>query len=273
MNWNVNAAVARMMLVAGLAGLVVARSGVASAQDQLVIPHQNVFPGQTNVCVPVMMFNERFIQGYQLMGTFDGSVLSITDHSLELTAAELMDAELIQVRKLESNFEAAVLFDFIPPIDGRELLPKRWRRAMNFFFEVSPEAVPGTTTEIQLVNDREISRIFNMFTVDAQTVFPELFPGEVRVVSASDGVAFTRGDVDNNGRIEVTDAVVLLNWLFLNGGTPRCLDAADIDDSGSVNLSAAVALLNYLFVNGPEPALPFPHPGLDPTDDDVPCTG
>jgi hypothetical protein len=59
---------------------------------------------------------------------------------------------------------------------------------------------------------------------------------------------FHRGDSDHNGRTELTDAVRILNFLFLGTGVLRCADAADADDNGSLELTDAVRILNFLFL-------------------------
>ncbi len=77
---------------------------------------------------------------------------------------------------------------------------------------------------------------------------------------------FRRGDVDQNGGFELTDAVQVLNYLFLGVPTmvSRCLDAADADDSGEVQLTDAIVVLGYLFLGNPPPRPPFPDCGEDP---------
>ncbi len=77
--------------------------------------------------------------------------------------------------------------------------------------------------------------------------------------------AFLRGDATGDGGVDLADAVRILFFLFTDDSLLQCLDAADADNNGSVNLTDAVAVLNYLFKGGPQPAVPFPIPGADPT--------
>lgn len=74
--------------------------------------------------------------------------------------------------------------------------------------------------------------------------------GALRLPEAASHRPFRRGYVDRDDKVKITDAVVLLNHLFVGGEEPDCLDAADTDDSGRVDLADAVALLNYLFLGG-----------------------
>lgn len=59
-----------------------------------------------------------------------------------------------------------------------------------------------------------------------------------------------RGDVNFDGKVDLTDAIDILGDLFL--GTQRiiCPPAADFDGSGTVNISDPIAILNYLFGTG-----------------------
>jgi hypothetical protein len=85
------------------------------------------------------------------------------------------------------------------------------------------------------------------------------------------GVPFTRGDPDRNDAVNLTDAIVILGYLFQGTAGIDCLDAADVDDDGKVDLTDAIYLLNFLFLGGPEVVLPYPEAGTDPTLDELPC--
>jgi len=50
-----------------------------------------------------------------------------------------------------------------------------------------------------------------------------------------------------------------------------CLKGADTDDNGKLNLTDAVYLLCHLFAAGPAPPAPYPHIGKDATSDALTC--
>ncbi len=90
--------------------------------------------------------------------------------------------------------------------------------------------------------------------------------------------SFTRGDANFDRRVDLTDAICILYYLF--GGasgepgscsSPLCPDALDGDDSGGIDLTDAISLLQYLFLGGPEPTTPFSAPGHDPSGDGLAC--
>lgn len=74
------------------------------------------------------------------------------------------------------------------------------------------------------------------------------------------------GDLDQNGRLDISDAVALLGHLFLGSpselpcGNGTILDPAnrtlyDSDGNGNVDLTDAIGVLSFLFQGGPPPVL------------------
>jgi len=91
-------------------------------------------------------------------------------------------------------------------------------------------------------------------------------------IGCSEKPQFVRGDADGNRQLQLTDAVRILNVLFLGTGTIACDDAADADDNGQIQLTDAVRILNVLFLG--TGTIPAPGPtdcGVDPTLDDKGC--
>ncbi|MBI4606958.1 MAG: hypothetical protein HY721_33765, partial [Planctomycetes bacterium] len=82
---------------------------------------------------------------------------------------------------------------------------------------------------------------------------------------------FVRGDANQDGRITVADPHFVFGHIFRTSGDVSCDKALDFDDNGRVQLTDAVRTLMHLFEDRPAPPQPFPDPGPDPTDDDLPC--
>ncbi len=89
-------------------------------------------------------------------------------------------------------------------------------------------------------------------------------PCEVTV----DEVRFSRGEVNNDGRFDISDAVYILNWKFRGLPEPTCLDAADTNDDGVEDIIDAMYIINWQYRGGANPEPPFLFCGIDPTDDD-----
>lgn len=83
--------------------------------------------------------------------------------------------------------------------------------------------------------------------------------------------SFLRGDPNGDENVDLSDAVSILQYLFLGGVEPSCFDAADTDDTGTLNLSDAIYLLGHLFLGTSPPPAPYPQPGRDPTVDEWSC--
>jgi hypothetical protein len=60
------------------------------------------------------------------------------------------------------------------------------------------------------------------------------------------------GDADRNGRVNLADAVVILNHLFCGGKAP-VLELADADENGVLEVTDAISILDYLFLGGRAP--------------------
>jgi hypothetical protein len=73
---------------------------------------------------------------------------------------------------------------------------------------------------------------------------------------------FLRAESNGDGKVDLSDAVYILSWLFLGRPAPGCLAAANINGDAAVDISDPVSLLNSLFSGGPPPAQPFPDCGV-----------
>ncbi|MEM7231680.1 MAG: di-heme oxidoredictase family protein [Planctomycetota bacterium] len=89
---------------------------------------------------------------------------------------------------------------------------------------------------------------------------------------AASSHTFARGDANDDGRTDLSDAVFILGFLFLGGEAPPCQAAADPNDDGQIQITDAIYMLNFLFSGGPGPEAPYPLLGSDPTPD-LPCRG
>lgn len=83
---------------------------------------------------------------------------------------------------------------------------------------------------------------------------------------------FRRADSNNDGKVDIADAVNTLSALFL-GQTPLdCADAGDSNDDGRLNITDPIVTLSALFLGqGPIPLPGVTECGIDPTDDDLGC--
>jgi uncharacterized repeat protein (TIGR01451 family) len=86
------------------------------------------------------------------------------------------------------------------------------------------------------------------------------------------GPRFRRGDATDDGKIDLSDPIRILGFLYLGAAAPSCLDAADVDDTGRIDLTDAINLLSFLYLGGEPSASPGPKVcGPDPKPDTLGC--
>lgn len=93
-------------------------------------------------------------------------------------------------------------------------------------------------------------------------------PWRFRTASTSAMSDFTRGDTNNDESIAFVDVMALLFVLY-GGLTTNCEDSLDINDDGRLDTTDAIFFLQYLFLDGAPPREPFPEAGPDPSPNDV----
>jgi hypothetical protein len=76
---------------------------------------------------------------------------------------------------------------------------------------------------------------------------------EDTVTTTIDVVSYLCGDANADKKVNVSDAVYIINYIFTGGPPPSPLMAADANGSGGVNVSDAVYLINYIFIGGDPP--------------------
>jgi glucose/arabinose dehydrogenase len=82
---------------------------------------------------------------------------------------------------------------------------------------------------------------------------------------------FRRGDANGDAKIDISDGVRILVFLFVDAATELgCEDAADADDGGGIEMTDAVYTFNFLFSGGQD----IPEPtacGRDASEDALGC--
>ena len=74
--------------------------------------------------------------------------------------------------------------------------------------------------------------------------------------------AFQRGDCNDDGEVDISDGICILNWLFLGADAPNCVAATNTNGDEGADISDPVYLFAFLFLGGPAPTAPFPDCGV-----------
>jgi hypothetical protein len=234
--------------------------------------------------VPVFLTNSSEVEAMQLVVRYDAAVFTPRGFAFRGTFYEVGDSSVPQsggFLALDPNagegvFSVGLIASLVST--GSEVPPGQDRLVLKITGTVSAGAAPGTVIALEPTNgegDEGIgpAGLRNELTYRGSARFvgaiPTALPGRLAVVP--DISIFVRGDTNGDLALNITDAHRVLNFLFLDGMAPACLESADADDDGRINLTDAVYLLNHLFLGGP--ALPPPNgaPGSDPTPDSLGC--
>ena len=71
------------------------------------------------------------------------------------------------------------------------------------------------------------------------------------------GAPYLRGDPNDDGNQDISDALAVLFFLFQGTVSLTCMDAADVDGNGLIQLTDVIHLLRYLFLSDPPPPPPL----------------
>ncbi len=81
---------------------------------------------------------------------------------------------------------------------------------------------------------------------------------------------FRRADANADGVTDLSDAIFTIFVLF-GGSVPACEKSLDFDGDGAIEVTDAVLHLSYLYLNGMEPSPPFTSCGTEPAGNGLTC--
>ena len=234
-----------------------------------------VHPGQS-FSLPVEGDWDGLIAGYSFSMSFP-SAAPIDNLILDVygTLVGSIEAEYVQeqVNPTEGTIVCGVLFDALPPFEGQTLPSLGYPQEIGFIQGQVEAGIPEQDivfTPEDGFGDPPINNIFVFGTVSVSVT--NLLPGQIEVRDPPPPEpVFIRGDVNMDTNVDIADVIYHLDYTFLNGPLPICMDAGDANDDGISDISDAIFLLYYFFLGGPGPWVPFPNPGIDWTDDTLGC--
>ena len=109
---------------------------------------------------------------------------------------------------------------------------------------------------------------------DSESNLPSLALEIFESLSAT-SPSFLRGDVNQDGQVNILDSNDLLRFFYDKEYEPPCLESADVNNDGLVQLADALQLISYVTHGLSPPASPFPICGRDPdelgSEEDIGC--
>ena len=256
------------------------------SEDVIHILDVDGVPGE-NVEIPVLLTNSREVEAVQLVLSYDsevfqpdlGDLVNLEVGYFGDTLQERFEGFDVHVWPVDGELVDVIAIGFVPSVirKGFEVPPGVDTLLFTIKGTIAPDADPDSFTLLQAFEGENgggyghagmLTELTYGGAAEFASVEPRTIPGRLGV--QPDLSIFVRGDTNDDLTTDISDASTILNFLFLGGRRPGCLDAADTDDDGAIVVTDATYLLNYLFLGGP--SLPPPNsPGADPTPDGIGC--
>ncbi len=255
-------------------------------EDVIRIGDVKAAPGQ-EVAIPVYLTSANPVEALQLVLAYDPEILDFQNTGgyfqgtiFESLIPEDPDHNPEFHTVIDRPEQGYLIFQMIGSLtsDCCEIPPGAETLVAKLVARVSEDATAGTVVSLDLTNGPDGEgvpplNLKNELTYRGTAGFISVLPRTVsgRMGIVDDIVFFSRGDANDDGEVDISDAIFILDFLFLGGKPPDCEDAADVDDSGTIELTDVVVLLNSLFLTSVRIAPPFPNKGSDFTLDSLRC--
>ena len=246
-------------------------SATVSGQNLIHVDDNTAIPGST-VDVTVRLNNLSPVQGYQCALSWDSNIFTfnqVNTNGLDIeTELAPFQVEFFTFTN-DDQFSpgigwaaCAAIFDFSPPFGGQLLNPGTDVSIALFQFMTTPDnALVGSCSEIIPVNTMGHPVIQNVLTIGGLSQIPELESGNICFI---DSVAFIRGDSNDDGSLNLADAIFLIGYFFGGGNQPPCRSSANTNGDAVVDIGDVIFVINHQFLAGPQPSAPYPNCGADP---------
>jgi hypothetical protein len=188
------------------------------------------------------------------------NVISVQVHNTSLTSSDLYFDASLEVGFLENPFPCLVSPSCADLGDG--VVQFAWGAPgsgalENVVIREGEEQVaevPSSETSVQVPGVEPGEHTYRLFGVAGA----EECYGGICQVSVSAIQLFVRGDVSDDGRVNLLDPLFLAHYIFQNGEAPTCVDTGDTNDDGLLNIADVIMLLAYLYESGDQPLAPGP---------------
>jgi hypothetical protein len=198
-----------------------------------------------SVTVQVTGSWDEIIQAYQFYVGFDTSKLQFNHVDFTDSIADTYDADY----QLGNEITTGVLSVgavWFPPVS--EMPPAGSGILAKLVFDVL--ATTETTTDLVFTTYQGAPSVYT--GTDGQNRYPDTTDGTVTIIE----VQYVCGDANNDGGVDISDAVFLIQYIFAGGPAPNPLCLGDANGDGAVDISDCVYLIQYIFAGGSAPPQP-----------------
>jgi hypothetical protein len=235
----------------------------------LKLSEAHAAPGHRLVSVPSLVTSPDPLTVISLGVLYDPALVQVREVTTTGTPAEVAqfaNAAIDNVQGVTTFVLAMHLSRPDPSFPAGDDVP-----LASLVVDVSASAAPGASLPLRLADEAGEPPVQLAFVKAGETA--RIRPGVVdgRIILDA-GRAFLRGDATDDNALNITDPILLLNYLFRGDRPSPCPDAADANDDGDLDLSDAVRVLIFLFQANASPLpQPYPDKGPDPTPDGLGC--
>ena len=184
--------------------------------------------------LPIYLRNDDVIEGLQFKLTLpegvsvaedeEGLITSTTDRTRSMTIMGSKDPE-------EDNSYIFVLLS----LDGNAIAGNEGA-VMNVKLDIAPDVAPGDY-EIKIEDVYMTTSSYE--TLNSAEATSDLTVKDIML-----------GDVNNDGIINVTDAIGVVNYILKNTPSSFVEGAADVNQDGIINITDAIGVVNMILGNG-----------------------
>ena len=161
------------------------------------------------------------------------------------------------------------LFSFIAP-SGGALQPQVDAPIFNLTIDVAGAVGPGVVVPIDFEDDPTGTiPMYNLASIAGEPELALKFSGTI--TGSCVAVEYRRGDFNEDGVQSVTDAVLLVSYLFQGGLAGNCEQTGDANSDGTIDIADVVTLLDAILGGGPPLPAPFPGCGVSTTASPLSC--
>lgn len=239
-------------LITVVAVLAVLMCSSAMAQtDSVWIESATVYPGGIYSTSMQCLF-------YQDFGSLEVPLISSSEDLVydSVTKEGSIIPENMLIGGIIKNDGNRILINFVPTLPLKSIEPPGGKLC-EIYFHIKPSAMIQTiymdtlTDTIFMDPDSLVITLtwLRGWSPDGLTQIPLAFqPGYVEIIAGA-----PCGDANDDGEVNVSDAVRIIDYIFVGGEPPVLFYLADVNLDDIVNISDAVYLINYVFQNGPDP--------------------
>lgn len=164
---------------------------------------------------------------------------------------------MLAVHYIDSQFATIYLGDFtlnhtVYEIDPTSILVNGSIKPLSWHIVSSHPDFSGEVMKLVIPLDVFIEGYMPLWDVSVQTytvIGSWLTDEEEKFILRGSVVmrGHISGDVDNDGQVNVTDLVCLIDFLFKEGAPPQVEETADIDRNGIISVTDVTMLVDFLF--------------------------